>query len=82
MTIRELEVVDLPTARGPMRCMIFRPTGEGRHPGLVLYSEIFQITEPNELSRGFLILNEQRAEFFGYRPGQKAREFVAREALR
>lgn len=46
MTIREPEAVILDTAAGPMRTLVFRPTGEGRHPGLVLYSEIFQITAP------------------------------------
>ncbi|MBC8039801.1 MAG: dienelactone hydrolase family protein [Opitutaceae bacterium] len=54
MTIREPEFVDLPTANGPMRCMVFRPTGEGRHPGLVLYSEIFQITAPIRRTAAFL----------------------------
>ncbi|MFH1496494.1 MAG: dienelactone hydrolase family protein, partial [Verrucomicrobiota bacterium] len=46
MTIREPEAVTLTTAAGPMRTLVFRPTGEGRHPGIVLYSEIFQITAP------------------------------------
>ena len=46
MTIREPEAVILDTAAGPMRTLVFRPTGDGRHPGLVLYSEIFQITAP------------------------------------
>jgi carboxymethylenebutenolidase len=54
MTIREPELVDLPTARGPMRCQIFRPTGDGKHPGLVLYSEIFQITAPIRRTAAFL----------------------------
>lgn len=54
MTLREPESVDLPTARGPMRCQVFRPFGEGRHPGLVLYSEIFQITAPIRRTAGFL----------------------------
>jgi len=54
MTIREPEFVDLPTARGPMRCMILRPTGEGRHPGILLYSEIFQITAPIRRTAAFL----------------------------
>jgi len=39
MTIREVETVELPTARGPVRTLIFRPTGEGRHPGIVLHDE-------------------------------------------
>lgn len=46
MTIREPFDVDLSTPRGPMRTRVFRPTGEGRFPGVVLYSEIFQITAP------------------------------------
>jgi carboxymethylenebutenolidase len=54
MTIREIETVDLPTARGLMRTLVFRPTGEGRHPGLVLYSEIFQITAPIRRTAAYL----------------------------
>jgi len=54
MTIREPEFVDLPTARGVMRAQVFRPTGEGRHPGIVLYSEIFQITAPIRRTAAFL----------------------------
>jgi len=54
MTIREPELVDLPTARGPMRTLVFRPTGEGRFPGVVLYSEIFQITAPIRRTAAFL----------------------------
>jgi len=29
-----------------MRCAVFRPQAPGRYPGLILYSEIFQITAP------------------------------------
>ncbi len=29
-----------------MRTYMFRPTGEGHYPGVVLYSEIFQVTGP------------------------------------
>jgi len=54
MTIREPEFVDLPTARGPMRTQVFRPTGDGHHPGIVLYSEIFQITAPIRRTAAFL----------------------------
>ena len=46
MTIREPEVIDLPTPTGPMRTYVFRPTSAGRYPGLLLYSEIFQVTAP------------------------------------
>ncbi|HEX2862519.1 MAG TPA: dienelactone hydrolase family protein [Lacunisphaera sp.] len=54
MTIREPESIDLRTSRGAMRTAIFRPTGEGRHPGIVLYSEIFQITAPIRRTAAFL----------------------------
>src|SRR5690349_7832144 len=46
MIIQDSETVDLPTAFGPMRTCIFRPVAPGRYPGLVLFSEIFQITGP------------------------------------
>lgn len=46
MTITDNEVVDLPTPSGPMRTYVFRPVAEGRYPGLLLYSEIFQATGP------------------------------------
>ncbi len=46
MIIAETETVDIPTATGPMRSYIFRPVATGRYPGLVLYSEIYQVTDP------------------------------------
>ena len=46
MTIKEPEHVDLPTPAGPMRTQVFRPNAPGRYPGILLYSEIFQITQP------------------------------------
>src|SRR5580692_1083001 len=46
MTINDKEQVELTTPRGPMRTYIFRPTAPGKYPGLVLYSEIFQVTAP------------------------------------
>ncbi len=46
MTLREPSSLDLPTPAGAMRTHLYRPTGEGRHPGIVLYSEIFQVTAP------------------------------------
>lgn len=54
MTIREPEWVDLATDSGPMRTQVYRPTGEGRHPGVVLFSEIFQITAPIRRTAAFL----------------------------
>src|SRR5689334_21676133 len=46
MTIKDDIVVDLDTPTGPMRTYIFRPTREGKYPGVVLFSEIFQATSP------------------------------------
>jgi carboxymethylenebutenolidase len=46
MLIADTGTVDLPTATGPMRSYIFRPVAGGRYPGLVLYSEIYQVTGP------------------------------------
>src|SRR5882672_10431022 len=45
MTIRE-EVIEISTSTGPMRTYIFRPTADGKYPGLLLFSEIFQVTGP------------------------------------
>lgn len=42
----EEESADLATPTGPMRTHLFRPTGGGPHPGLILFSEIFQVTGP------------------------------------
>ena len=46
MTIREPELVDLATPSGPMRTYVFRPQAPGKYPGILLYSEIFQVTGP------------------------------------
>jgi len=54
MTLREVELHDLPTPRGPMRTQLFRPAGEARHGALILYSEIFQITAPIRRTAAFL----------------------------
>jgi carboxymethylenebutenolidase len=45
MTLFET-AIDISTPTGPMRTEILRPTAPGRYPGVVLYSEIFQITGP------------------------------------
>lgn len=45
MTIQE-DICEVGTPTGPMRTYMFRPTAEGRFPGVVLYSEIFQVTGP------------------------------------
>jgi carboxymethylenebutenolidase len=46
MIIKDSESLDVRTPTGPMRTYIFRPTAEGKYPGIVLYSEIFQVTGP------------------------------------
>lgn len=40
------EFADIQTPSGPMRTFIFRPVAAGRYPGIVLYSEIYQVTAP------------------------------------
>lgn len=37
---------DVATSRGPMRVHVFAPQGGGRVPGVVFWSEIFQVTAP------------------------------------
>ena len=46
MIIKDTESVDIHTPTGPMRTYLFWPMTEGRYPGLVLFSEIFQVTGP------------------------------------
>jgi carboxymethylenebutenolidase len=46
MTITEPEIHDIPTSTGPMRTYVLRPTAGGKYPGVLLYSEIFQVTGP------------------------------------
>lgn len=46
--ITQSHVVDLPTPTGSMRTYIHRPSGEGRYPAVLFYSEIFQQTGPIE----------------------------------
>ena len=46
MTIKDEMVVELDTPTGAMRTYVFRPAEEGRYPGVVFFSEIFQVTGP------------------------------------
>jgi len=46
MIVIDTEHVDLATPTGTMRTHIVRPAGPGRYPGILLYSEIFQVTAP------------------------------------
>ncbi|HEX3437904.1 MAG TPA: dienelactone hydrolase family protein [Pseudacidobacterium sp.] len=46
MVIKDDLVHDVATDSGPMRTYFFHPAAEGRYPGVILYSEIFQMTGP------------------------------------
>src|SRR5271156_5900532 len=46
MIIVNDEYVTLDAPKGPMRPHIVRPAAPGRSPGILFYSEIFQITAP------------------------------------
>src|SRR3979411_2288465 len=46
MIIINDEHVTLETPTGAMRTHIVRPAAPGRYPGILFYSEIFQITAP------------------------------------
>ena len=46
MIIRSDETIDVPTPTGPMRCHVVRPAVPGRYPGVVFFSEIYQVTGP------------------------------------
>jgi carboxymethylenebutenolidase len=45
LTVQQ-EVVTLDTPTGPMKTTILRPSSPGKYPGIVFYSEIFQLTGP------------------------------------
>lgn len=53
MIIKE-ETIDLDTPSGPMRTYVLRPLADGRYPGLILFSEIFQVTGPIRRTATFL----------------------------
>lgn len=53
MTIQE-DFIDLATTAGPMRTYVLRPVAAGKYPGVVLYSEIFQVTGPIRRTAAFL----------------------------
>ncbi len=46
MIVKDDIVEDIATPAGPMRTYLFRPAAEGRFPGVLFYSEIFQMTGP------------------------------------
>lgn len=46
MIIRDDETADIETPTGKMRAHVFRPVAPGRYPGILMFSEIFQVTGP------------------------------------
>jgi carboxymethylenebutenolidase len=54
MVIKEHAFEDIATPTGPMRTHLFVPAPPGRYPGIVLYSEIYQITGPVRRMAAFL----------------------------
>ena len=54
MIIKDGEYADITTPTGPMRLHLFRPAAAGRYPGILLYSEIYQITGPIRRMAAFL----------------------------
>jgi carboxymethylenebutenolidase len=65
MIIKDTESVDVQTPTGPMRSYICRPAADGRYPGILLYSEIFQVTGPIRrtaamlASHGYIVLTPE-----------------------
>jgi len=46
MIIHDDELAQIDTPSGPMHTHLFRPAAAGRYSGILLYSEIFQVTAP------------------------------------
>ena len=48
MILRSDETADVAVdgAAGPMRLHLFRPAADGRFPGVMVFSEIYQVTDP------------------------------------
>src|SRR5260370_29444867 len=40
------EYVDIPAGPSPMRMFVAAPKAAGRYPGIIFYSDIFQLTGP------------------------------------
>ena len=69
------ELVD----RGPLRCKLFVPAGAARHPAVLVYPDIFQLTAPHQrlctrlAAHGFLVI---APELYGrYQPRGTALRF-------
>ncbi len=57
MILAEPSTADLSTPTGPMRTHVWRPAADGRFPGVVLFSEIYQVTAPIRRLAAFLAGN-------------------------
>lgn len=57
MIINDSRFHDLDTAYGKMRTYLFQPVAEGRYPGILLFSEIFQVTGPIRRTAALLASN-------------------------
>lgn len=57
MIIKDNEHVDIATPTGNMRTYIFRPVAPGRYPGILFFSEIFQVTGPIRRTAAILASN-------------------------
>ncbi|HZT89943.1 MAG TPA: dienelactone hydrolase family protein [Stellaceae bacterium] len=54
MIVKEHSHADIATPTGAMRVHLFEPAATGAYPGIVLYSEIYQITGPVRRMAAFL----------------------------
>jgi carboxymethylenebutenolidase len=54
MILQDATFHDLETPSGPMRTHLFAPQADGKFPGIVLWSEIFQVTAPIARTAAFL----------------------------
>ncbi len=54
MTIKDDIVEEIQTPTGPMHTYVFRPTAEGSFPGVLFFSEIFQVTGPIRRTAAFI----------------------------
>jgi carboxymethylenebutenolidase len=54
MTILEPQAIDLSTPTGLMRTYVIRPNAKGKFPGVLLFSEIFQMTGPIRRTANYL----------------------------
>lgn len=54
MILKDDIVAEIDTPTGPMRTYVFRPAVEGKFPGIVLFSEIFQATSPIRRTAAFI----------------------------